>query len=247
MLTSLGAGLVVVLALAGWPCATTKLRVRGSSKRNSVASYIAESGVELAKDDLISAVQRAIAAAETEAEYVGDSARRESDEALRRVLAQDRLILHIKRESLGLPEWPFEFVDDNTLIYATKNGGLFALDLPGRRVAWRLDLPNLSNPRLMKIGDGGGTIYVANEHSLAVVSEARQNARFREKLDFEEPIRALSISNKRSAARRPRRGILLREELPRSGKGKILRRRRRSRDSPTIDLAIMSNGALPET
>jgi hypothetical protein len=203
MLAALAAGVAVALGLGGWA-----LNQQGAAERNAeiararrlqeqknlVASYIAESDAELGKDNIVPALQRAIAAAETEAQYAGASAKKDSDAALRRLASKDRLIFHVKRES-DLPLWPFDFVDEKTLVYTTKNDGLFAVDLSTRRLAWRVDPPGLVNPHILKIREDGEGVYVAGGSKLFVVAPG--DGKILGALVFPEAVIALGLSQKR--------------------------------------------------
>lgn len=199
----LGLGLVLVSLLGGSVIWQRGVALRNAEiaetrllqqNRNLVSSYIAQSGSELAQDNLVAALEHAIAATKKETEYSGLNDRHESDDALRRILSKDRLLLHVRRGS-DVPVWPFEFIDEKTLAYTTKHEGLFVVNLSERRVAWRLELPEMPNPKIMKMSQDGGSIFIASEHKVAIIDISRK--RIQHILDFPLTIRALSVSEMR--------------------------------------------------
>jgi hypothetical protein len=196
---SLAAGLVVALCLAGlayWQ-RTIALERLDEARRNLVASLIAQSHVNLSNSDLVAALQNALKAAETESTFAGDGDVRASDDALRRILSADRLVLHVQLQPNALWRPIFEFINDHTLAYTDPEQGLFVVDLNHRRLAWQVKLPQLHRPEHMRVAWSAECILVSSGSQLAVIDF--HTHRLRQTLEFDTDIHSFDIHDEEAS------------------------------------------------
>jgi hypothetical protein len=161
------------------------------ARKNLVGSLVAQAEFNVARYDLVGALRNGLDAARTEDMFASERDARLSDESLRHVLAQDRLILHLRRNP---PPWGslFEFLDGHTLAYTAPRHDLLVLDLNKGHLAWRLDLAEIGEPEHMKFVSDAETLLISSGRKLAIVNT--KNHGFRQILEFATNIQSLDVT-----------------------------------------------------
>jgi hypothetical protein len=156
--------------------ATEQTKIAGKrlieARENLVASLVAQTDFEITRYDLVSALRSVLKAADLEATYAGKDDERKSDQALRQVLAEDRLILHLERD-IDPWGWPFDFINDHILLVSSSEQGLFAIDLRSKTTIWHLDLPGVRSPGFMVVVDDFRSVLIGGRQKLAIVDRKK--------------------------------------------------------------------------